>query len=86
VKTNVKAIANRGWVLKALNYNVLLHPEIHGTKHGKLELTSSLESNIEPEELNLFQWLTVTLVDRIMLHKSKEASCNGVNAEEHRQK
>jgi hypothetical protein len=83
---NVKAISNRGCGPKALNYNVLLHPEIHGTKHGKFELTSGLESNIEPEELNFSQGFAVTLIDRIMLHKNKEASRNGVYAEEQRQK
>jgi hypothetical protein len=53
VTTNKKAIANRGWGPKALNYNVLLHPEIHDTKHGGVALTSTLESTVEPEELNL---------------------------------
>jgi hypothetical protein len=86
VTTNKKAIANRGWGPKALNYNVLLHPEIHGTKHGGVALTSSLESTVEPEELNLSHGLAATLVDRIVMHKNKEASRNGVDAEEQRRK
>jgi hypothetical protein len=41
--------------LYALNYSALLHPEILATKHGgnKNELTSGLETNIAPTELNL---------------------------------
>jgi hypothetical protein len=45
-----------------------------------------VESNIEPEELNLSQGLAVTLVDKMVLHKSKGASHNGVDTEEQRWK
>ncbi len=84
--TNIKAIANRGWRPKALHYNVLLHPEIHGTKHGGVALSSTLVSTVELEELNLSQGLAVMLVDKIVLHKNKEACCNRVDAEEQRRK
>ena len=88
VKTNIKAVAHRGWGPKALNYNVLLHPEILATKHGakEKELTTGLETNVAPEDLNLSEGLAATLVERIVDYKVKEASCNGVGADEQQRK
>jgi len=84
VRTNVKAITSRGWGPKALNYNnVLLHPEIAGTKQT---LTSGLQTNVDPKELNLSEGLVATLVDRIVLYKNQEAARNGVSAYEQRRK
>ena len=86
VKTNIKAVAHRGWGPKALNYNVLLHPEILATKHGakEKELTTGLETNVAPEDLNLSEGLAAMLVERIVDYKVKEASRNGVGADEQR--
>jgi hypothetical protein len=88
VKTNIKAVAHRGWGPKALNYNVLLHPEILATKHGakEKELTTGLETNVALEDLNLSEGLAATLVERIVDYKVKEASRNGVGADEQRRK
>jgi hypothetical protein len=83
VRTNVKAITSRGWGPKALNYNCLLHPEIAGTKQT---LTSGLQTNVDPQELNLSVGLAATLVDRIVLYKNQEAARNGVSADEQRRK
>ena len=88
VKTNIKAVAHRGWGPKALNYNVLLHPEILATKHGakEKELTTGLETNVALEDLNLSEGLAATLVERIVDYKVKEASCTGVGADEQQRK
>jgi len=82
-QTNRKAIATRGWGPRALNYNALLHPEVLTSKPGYrnngTEL-STLDSNVTPEELNLSQGLAGTLVDKIYVHKAKEAELSGANA------
>ncbi len=88
MKTNIKAVAHRGWGPKALNYNVLLHPEILATKQGakKEGLTTGLQMNVAPEDLNLSEGLSAMLVERIVDYKVKEASRNGVGADEQRRK
>jgi hypothetical protein len=87
VKSNIKAISNRGWGPRALNYNVLLHPKILTSKPGaKIQgLLSEMISSAAPEEVNLSDGLAAMLVDRIVLYKNKEA-LNGVGAYEQRQK
>jgi hypothetical protein len=87
VKSNIKAISNRGWGPRALNYNVLLHPEILTSKpSAKIQgLLSEMVSSAAPEDLNLCNGLAATLVDRIVLYKNTEA-LNGVDAYEKRQK
>jgi len=88
VKTNIKAVASRGWGPKALNYKCLQHPEILSTKNGASQkgLTIDSRSCAAPEELNLSDGLAATLIDRIVLYKNKEANRNGADADEQRQK
>ncbi len=86
VKSNIKAISNRGWGPRAWNYNVLLHPEILTSKpSAKIQGPLSEMVSSAPEDLNLCNGLAATLADRIVLYKNKEA-LNGVNAYEQRQK
>jgi hypothetical protein len=83
VKTNCQAIMKRGWGPWALNYNALCHPEVLTSKPGsttnKTEL-SALQSKVMPEQLNLTDGLTGTLVDKIFVHKAKESENTGNNA------
>ncbi len=82
---NIKEISTRGWGPRALNYNALLHPEVLTLKLGYCnngtEL-STLSLNVTPEELNLSQGLAGTFVDKIYVHKAKEAELSGANAVE----
>jgi hypothetical protein len=62
----------------------LLHPEVLTSKPGykndsKVEV---LNSQVAPESLNLSEGLTGTLVERIVIHKTKEAEQCGSNAVE----
>jgi hypothetical protein len=88
VQTNQKAIVSRGWGPRALNYNALRHPEILTSAPGTSvkRPIDALESRALPEELNLSEGLSATLVDRIVIHKNLEASRNGINADEQRRK
>ncbi len=72
-KSNQKATLHRGWGPKALNYNVLCHPEI-ATSHNGSTHSSLPTSTVPAEELNLSQGLSGTLVDRIVVHKNREAT------------
>jgi len=45
-----------------------------------------LQTNVDPQELNLSVGLAATLVDRIVLYKNQEAARNGVSADEQRRK
>jgi hypothetical protein len=81
--TNIKAITTRSWGPRALNYAALTHPEILTSKPGYCSSTlqlSTLASTVKPEELNLSQGLAGTLVDKIYIHKAKEAQLSGNNA------
>ncbi len=64
---------HRGWGPKALNYNVLCHPEI-STLHNGSNHSSPPTSNVLAEELKLSQGLSGTLVDHIVVHKNREAT------------
>jgi len=88
VRTNIKAVTSRGWGPKALNYNCLLHPEIQATKHGTTGKphTLALKTTAAPEDLNLSDGLSATLIDKIVLYKNREANRNGTNADEQRRK
>jgi len=46
----------------------------------------AINKDLPLTELNLGEGLAATLVDRIVAYKMKEASCNGVCAEEQEQK
>lgn len=92
VKSNKKAIADRGW--NPLTYNCLLHPEILATKYQH-DITGA--SNIEQsatsptslaitEKLNLSQGLAGTLIDSIVETRMRDDACNGVNLDEIRRK
>jgi hypothetical protein len=85
VEMNQKAIVSRGWGPRALNYHALLHPKKLTSKvdnHNQEGPLKQLASSAEPEELTLSEGVTATLVDRIVVHKNKEASHNGVDATE----
>jgi len=85
-ETNVKAICQRGWGPRALNFNVLLHPEIPSSKPGEKQSSALPESKIDPVELNLSGDIATTLIDRIIIHKNKEASTSGDGALERMRK
>jgi hypothetical protein len=83
IETNRKAILQRGWGPRALNYNALLHPEVLTSKPGyscDKPAADGLTSQVTPDELNLSEGLAGTLVDRIFIHKSREAGNTGNNA------
>jgi hypothetical protein len=81
-ETNRKAIVNRGWEPKALNYNALIHPEILATKPGHSKLSVCMKTEVEPVDLNLTSVLAATLVEKIVLHKNKEGACSRESAAE----
>jgi hypothetical protein len=72
-KCNQKATMHRGWGPKALNYNVICHPEIASSKNGSTQ-ASLPSSYVFVEELNLSQGLSGALVDRIVVQKNRESS------------
>ena len=85
VETNQKAVLERGWGPKALNCNVLCHPEISSSKPKgdddegeKKGLTSALL----PSELNLTDGLSGTLIERIVLQSNKETRATGTSLAE----
>ena len=80
IESNRKAISYRGWGPRALNYQVLLHPEIISSKPGQKQSLALPDSQVDPQELNLSGGITATLIDRIVLHKNKEASTSGEGA------
>jgi hypothetical protein len=85
VAENRKATLHRGWGAKALNFCVLFNPEIACSNSGTTPATT-ITSEIQPEELNLSQGLTGALVDRIVVHKTIEASRTGEDALERMRK
>ncbi len=67
----------------ALNYNALLHFKILVPKTDNCnqeEPLNKLSSSVVPEELNISEGLASTVVDRIVVHKNKEASGHCVDA------
>ncbi len=82
--SNHKATGSRGWGQKALIYNALNHPEILASKPGysNQSALNTMDSQVEPDELNLSNGLAAMLVDRIVIHKNKEGTCSGSNAAE----
>jgi hypothetical protein len=55
VNTNKKAVMQRGWGAKALNYNVLLHEEIAPSNPNRNPPASDkLKTNDPADELNLY--------------------------------
>jgi hypothetical protein len=86
VETNRNAVLHQGWGSKALNMNVLLHPEIVATKHLTSDNSSSTFNNpsslLSPSELNISEGLAGTLVDRIVFESNREAATRGSNVAE----
>jgi hypothetical protein len=85
-ETNRKAISDRGWGPRALNYQVLLHPEILSSKPGQKQSLALPDSQVCPDELNLSGGIAATLIDRIVIHKNKESSVSGEGAFERMRK
>jgi hypothetical protein len=74
-ETNRKAVLQRGWGPRALNYNCLLHEEIMASKPSIEEHQAKkplIKSSLTPSELNLSGGLAGTLIDRIVAEKNKE--------------
>jgi len=85
VNTNKKAVMQRGWGPKALNYNVLLHEEIAPSNPDRNPPASVIrKTNVAADELNLSAGLAGSLIDRIVIEKNKET--RGTTAAEMRQK
>jgi hypothetical protein len=84
VKSNKKAIADRGW--SPLNYNCLLHPEIQATqyKNPSLVSLSQITDVVPPDGLNLTVGLAATIMDSLTEAKMRADARNGIDQEEHR--
>jgi hypothetical protein len=89
VESNKKTVLEQGWGSKALNYNVLLHPEIAASGPNKNDGSGDQQkqkvgsmSNLHPSELNLTNGLSGTLIDRIVLQSNKESSTSGTSVAE----
>jgi hypothetical protein len=83
VQHNQKAVLHRGWGPRALNMNVLLHPEIMASKPASSdetpEILNALTSSLPASELNLMEGLAGTLVQRIVIKTNKEAHLKGMS-------
>jgi hypothetical protein len=88
VEKNRNAITQRGWGPRALNYNALCRPEVLASKPDNKKKTDVdlLDSKVAPDDLNLTEGLAGTLVERIVIHKSKETELTGSNAVERMRK
>ncbi len=85
IETNRQAILKRGWGPRKLNFNALCHPEVLTSKPGyctKKKGIDALDSQVAPDELSLSEGLVGSLVDKIYVHKAKEAENSGSNAVE----
>jgi hypothetical protein len=85
VETNQKAVLERGSGPKALNYNVLCHPEISSSKpegDDNGEEKKGLMSALPPSELNLTDGLSGTLIEQIVLQSNKETRATGTSLAE----
>jgi hypothetical protein len=71
VQTNRKAIAECGW--GPMNYNILLHPEVS----RKMQNSTTQDTKISAEQLNLTDRLAGTLTDKIVKYMNREATRNG---------
>ncbi len=71
-----------------MNYNALNHPEIITSKPGNTHQSALdlIESQVQPDQLNLSGGLATMMVDRIVVHKMKEANHSGINAADHLRK
>ncbi len=81
VETNKKAVLHRGWGSKALNYNVLLHPEIASSNpniNGEMKKKQKpLLISVSVSELNISEGLEGTLIDWIVLERNKSEKLRG---------
>jgi hypothetical protein len=78
-------VLERGWRPKALNYNVLCHPEISSSKtqgDNAAEKMITLASELSPSELNLTSGLSGTIIERIVIQSNKEARASGASVAE----
>jgi hypothetical protein len=86
VKQNRKAVLHRGWGPRALNKNVLLHPEIFASKPTSMgdatKTSKELSSLLPPSELNICEGLVGSLVQRVVIQSSKEAHQKGLSIAE----
>ncbi len=85
MNTNQKAVLEHGWGPKALNNNVLCHPEIESSKpqgDNAAEKMITLVSYLRPSELNLTSGLSGTLIERIVMQSNKEARASGASVAE----
>jgi hypothetical protein len=66
----------------------LCHPEVLASKPDNKKKTEVdlLDSKVAPDDLNLTERLAGTLVEKIVIHKSKEAELTGSNAVERMRK
>lgn len=67
---------SRGWRLRVLSYNTFLHPEILTSKLASESIPRplrALQSEVNPEQINLLEVLAAMLVRKNVLHKNKEA-------------
>jgi hypothetical protein len=71
---------------RALNFNVLLHPEILSSKPEEemetVQKVSGLKSDLDAGELNVTEGITGTLIEQLMLQREKEARTKGANLKE----
>ncbi len=65
-------MVHRGWGPKALNYNVILHPEIASSKPGNQPAPTKMVTTVPASDLNLTDGLAGTLINRIVVEKNKE--------------
>jgi hypothetical protein len=83
VLTNRKAILHRGWGPRALNFNILLHPDIYSSKPEEetetVQKVSGLKTDLDAGEINVTEGIAGTLIERIMLQREKEARTKGAN-------
>jgi hypothetical protein len=86
VQQNRKAVLHRGWGPRALNKNVLLHPEMLASKPTSMEdatkKSNELSSSLPPSELSISEGLAGNLVKHIIIQSSKEARLRGLSIAE----
>jgi hypothetical protein len=83
MQQNWKAMLHRGWGPRALNKNLLLHPEIFTSKPTSMEdetkTSNELSSSLPPSEVNISEGLAGNLVQHIVSQSSKEARLKGLS-------
>jgi len=72
VRTNIKAVAERGWGL--LNFNCLMHLELQMTtsQQGNQGTWARAETVVAPQQLNLNDGMAGTLSDKVVEYKNRE--------------